>query len=106
LNDPNAIRHLQFFSDQFAKPTKGNNNLHKISSEYFNHVLNHSEEKVYGMLYPTVEYEYNDLNLALLPEAVDKFLSLNMVIKFELTITEGIGDLRPIEIPDIGSFEI
>jgi hypothetical protein len=105
LNNPHAKNHLQFFSDQFSIQAKGNENLYKISSAYFNHVITNSKERVLGMLYPTVEYYFKDLNVALLPEAVDRFLTLDMVVKYELSIKDGIGDYKMKEIPNIKTFQ-
>jgi hypothetical protein len=105
-NDTNVQRHLNFFSDQFIKLTKGDSNLYKISSEYFNHCLQRSEEKVYGILYPSVEYEYKDLNLALTPEAVDKYLVLDMVVKYETTLDGKTGSMIPLNTADIIKFKL
>jgi len=98
-------KHIEFFSNQFAKRVSGNENSYIISSEYFNTCLERSSIKIYGMLYPSVEYEQKDLNLALIPEAVDEFLILDMVVKYEMTITPKNGIILPLGIGEIKNYE-
>lgn len=104
--DRSGKKHLDFFSNQFSRQTNGNVNLYKISSAYYNHCLEFSPRKIYGMLFPSVESEYTDLNLALTPEAVDKFLTLDKVIKYEITVKGEKGTILPIRIGDVNGSDI
>lgn len=104
FQNSNVKKHLEFFSNQFAIRAKGNENIYKISSEYYNHCLNTIPQKIYGILYPSVELDCKDLNVAILPEAVDDFLALVRVYKYEFQITENLGLLYPLRFADVDNY--
>jgi len=100
-NDANAQRVLEFFSKEFSRNIKGDKNNYKLSCAYFNFILNHPQGKRFkGIVYPSVENEYRDLNVALLPDAVDDSLILDMVTEFEADTIKreisqiGLGDVK------------
>ncbi|MCK8143434.1 hypothetical protein MW871_16200 [Flavobacterium sp. I-SCBP12n] len=75
LND--AKEKLSFFSNEFAKEVKKEDNeLYRISAIFTNIFLSHPKSKniVWGIVYPSVKSNYLGLNVAILPEGTDKFL--------------------------------
>lgn len=75
--------HLEFISTQFARKVNVFEE-YKISCAFFNIM----KEKMfnnggaYGIMFPTVEFEKNDLNIAITPECVDNHLSLTQIAEF------------------------
>ena len=85
LSDDLSQKILEFFSKEFSKNVKGNISQYKISCAYFNYIINKfSYNRLLGVAYPSVEYEYKDLNVALLPKVVDESLILETVAEFEV----------------------
>ena len=79
--------HFEFISNQFARKVNVLDE-YKISCAFFN-VLKEkkfSNGGVSGILYPTIEYEKKDLNIALTPECVDNHLSLLEAAEFYVNI--------------------
>lgn len=71
---------LAFFSNEFSRNARGKMHLYKISCAYFNHVVRKLyDEGIMGVAYPSVQNEYKGLNVALIPEAVDNFMVMDMV---------------------------
>jgi hypothetical protein len=75
----------RFFSNQFARNDvkKGESFKYKITAAYANYLWRNTSSK--GITYPSVQSEYLGQNVALLPEVVDKKLSLESagMFKFE-----------------------
>lgn len=85
LSDDLAQKILEFFSKEFSKNVKDSTSQYKISCAYFNYIINKfNNNRLLGVAYPSVEYEYKDLNVALLPKAVDDSLILETVAEFEV----------------------
>ncbi|MFW6281973.1 MAG: hypothetical protein ACOC1O_04180 [bacterium] len=99
-------RILEYFSREFAKYSNGDSNNYKITTAYYNLIINRLKGKVHGIIYPSVGFEYDDINVALSPQSVDDFLLLNQVgeysIDFNFTpkqiIQTGLSDLKKFEI--------
>lgn len=96
-DETNQIR--KYFSDEFAKRSNNNSNLYKISCAFFNYILSRPENKEFGILYPSVGYEFQDINVALLPIAVDSFLALDGVSEYEIDMK--CNNITQVEIIDI-----
>jgi hypothetical protein len=79
--------HFEFISNQFARKVNVLDE-YKISCAFFNVMKEKkfSNGGVSGILYPTIEYEKNDLNIALTPECVDNHLSLLEAREFYVNI--------------------
>ncbi len=78
----NGNKILKFFADDFAKNVE-NNNDYMISCALFNFIVKHYKiQNISGVFYPSVGYEYKDLNIALLPEIVDDSLTLDNVAEY------------------------
>ncbi len=77
---------IKFFSDQFARNVGNDSNLYKISCAYSNYIIENNIERPVGIVFPSVEYEFKDINLGLLPFTVDKSLILESVGEFEINI--------------------
>jgi hypothetical protein len=85
LSDEFAQKILEFFSQEFSKNVMKNSNQYKISCAYFNHIIKlFNYKRLMGVVYPSVENEYRDLNVALLPKAVDSSLILETVAEYEV----------------------
>lgn len=72
-----AYEKLSFFSKEFAKQVKKEDNeLYRISAFFTKIFLAHpkSKNKVWGIVYPSVKSGHLGQNLAILPLAADKFL--------------------------------
>lgn len=65
------LEFLKFISQEFAKKVT-NPEEYKISAAYTNLALLHSD--VSGITYPSVQTEYFGVNIALTPEAVEKYV--------------------------------
>jgi len=74
-----------FFSNEFARTDvkKGESYKYKITSAYANYIWN--KTSIMGITYPSVQSDFKGQNIALLPDAVDKYLKLETVglFKFE-----------------------
>jgi hypothetical protein len=95
---------LEFFSQEFSKNVLGATNQYKISCAYFNHIIKmFNNERLMGVVYPSVENEYRDLNVALLPKAVDESLILEMVAEFEVDTNK--MTISQVSLADINTFD-
>ncbi|WP_321318036.1 hypothetical protein [Labilibaculum sp.] len=79
--------HFEFISNQFARKVNVLEE-YKISCAFFNVMKERkfSNVGVSGILYPTIEWEKNDLNIALTPECADNHLSLLEAGEFIINI--------------------
>ena len=85
LSDDLSQKILEFFSREFSKNVNNSTSQYKISCAYFNYIINKfNNNRLLGVAYPSVEYEYKDLNVALLPKAVDDSLILETVAEYEV----------------------
>jgi hypothetical protein len=79
-----AFRQLSFFSDQFSKYIdRGNPKQYMITAFFSDMIFNHPENKnleICGISYPSVQSELKGQNIALLPQAVDKFLYFEQAV--------------------------
>lgn len=82
-NETNKIR--KYFSDEFAKKCN-HSKSYQISCAYFNYIISQPYVNAWGIIYPSVGYEYQDINIALLPSAVDTFLILDSVFEYEINM--------------------
>jgi hypothetical protein len=83
-SDPNReffLRQLKFFSDEYARKIKSNND-YKISVAYTDFALNHAGYS--GIIYPSVPSDYKGQNVALKPSIVDENLKLKNVSTIRL----------------------
>jgi hypothetical protein len=85
---PNAKEYAEqgtFFSNEFSRTDvkKGEAHKYKITSAYANYIWNNTG--IQGITYPSVQSDFKGQNIALLPNAVDKYLKLETVglFKFE-----------------------
>lgn len=97
--------HLKAISDEFAKKIS-NENEYKISCALFNRMMEEKKANVGGILYPSVEYEKNDLNIVLIPEFVDNYLILSRVDEYKISINENGGEFIQIGTTDCMNFNI
>lgn len=95
---------IKFFSDQFAKNVKNNSNLYKVSCAYMNYIIENNIENPDGIIYPSVEYEFKDVNLALLLTVVDESLILESVGEFKINIKKRV--IKQIGLADINEWNI
>jgi len=84
------------FSEEFAKKDigVGEEYKYKISSAYANYIWNKTE--LIGITYPSVASGYVGQNIALLPEAVDKYLQLECVAMYKFERNNGKNLIYPI----------
>lgn len=87
-NDPDINWMLKFFSAEFAKKSLGNTNNYKISAAYYNLMQKQLGDSIGGVMYPSVGFEYSELNVALQPRIVDKYLDFNEIGDFYLDFNE------------------
>lgn len=83
--NPLIQEHFKFLSKEFAKKVTKIEE-YKISCAFFN-VMNEKKFRssdVSGILYPSFEWEQNDINIALTPESVENCLSLVQVKEFNI----------------------
>lgn len=108
FKNPLIQKHLEFISDQFAKKVaKGKDYLYKLSIAFFTIMMQTGiTQEVGGVVYPSVEYEKRDLNIALLPEFVDEYLVLDSIYEHRITIDENLGTLIPSSVGDVQSFRM
>ena len=102
------IEHLKYFSSEFAKKVDTNQQYeYNISCGIFNHLMfNRDDATIGGILYPSVQWEKNDINIALIPEFVDNNLILESVGEFEIEIFDDKnGAIKQTKICDIRSFK-
>jgi hypothetical protein len=94
---------IEYFSKEFSKNVNDEKYQYKISCAYFNYAIKRSDSGLQGVVYPTVEYEFKDLNVALLPKAVDDCLILEMVAEYEVN-TKSMTIVQ-VSLADINYFE-
>lgn len=103
--DINAQFISEYFSDEFAKYFDiDNSNNYKVSCAFFNEMLKRFEYKIGGIVFPSVEYEYQGTNIALLPEKVDANLILYEIGMYQLDNLTAI--ISPTGMGDIKNFEL
>ncbi len=73
-----SLEVLTFLSDEFAKKEISSPEEYKISSAYSNLIW--TKLAIAGILFPSVQSEYRSLNIALQPEAVDKYLKFDSAV--------------------------
>lgn len=95
----------KFISDVFAKNVKGNLNQYKLSSAFYNYMQYRLGEQVEGVLFPSVEYEYNDTNVALKPDTVEDGLILDMVGDYRIDFNYNPVEINQISFGDIQTFK-
>lgn len=102
-----AQTHLEFISNQFAKKVSCIDE-YKVSCAFFNILKDKKfeEENISGVLFPTVEWKKNDLNVALTPECVENNLALNQVAEFKINIEENHNGIIQTGISDCLTYEI
>ena len=73
---------VDYVSDQYAKPVaNGDNHEYKISAA-FSQIL--MERGVHGIVYPSVQSEYEGLNVVMMPYVIDENLILDKVLVAQL----------------------
>ncbi|PCJ23340.1 MAG: hypothetical protein COA97_11840 [Flavobacteriales bacterium] len=73
---------LEFISRQFSKKKIKSHWDYKLSSVFFDLIQN---EKIHGILYPSVKRDFDGLNLSLIHDVVDELLELKSVCVYELS---------------------
>lgn len=110
LNSENELKFiLEFFASEFSKKNTGNCNEYKISCAIYNFLQDKLGNSVDGIIFPSVENELNDINIALRPDVVDKSLVLDMIGEYKidfnynprLIIQVGLGDICDFRISEI-----
>jgi hypothetical protein len=101
-SDPKLRLILDFFSNEFARDVKGDTNLYKITSAYFNYILSKYKGEISGVMYPSVQFKYNDTNVAIVPDTVDDSLVLDWVGELEVDFKS--KEIKPVGIVDIKEF--
>ncbi|MCX6237873.1 MAG: hypothetical protein NTY07_10020 [Bacteroidia bacterium] len=98
--------HLELISKHFARKVNCIEE-YKISCAFFN-VMKESFKKkgISGIMFPTVEWEKNDLNVALTPECVDNHLSLNQVDEFKINMDDNPSGIIQIGTSDCIAYKI
>jgi len=78
---------LQFFSKEFSKTQINTHFDYKLSSFYTEIAIN--ANKLNGISYPSVKTDYSGRNIALTPDAVEKYLELKEVAVFKFIVDKG-----------------
>jgi hypothetical protein len=95
-------------SDIFAEKIDDREDYkYKTSAAFFNRIMETSYQEglpLNGLLFPSVGYEKNDVNIAIIPDIVDNCLMLQSIWTYELKFTENLGLLNPFETCDIQSY--
>ncbi|MFT3796569.1 hypothetical protein [Flavobacterium sp.] len=73
-----ALKQLQFFSNEFARKIKSNFD-YKISAAFTDVVLYENQNSYAGIIYPSVQTNYEGNNIVLKPTIVDQHLELKSV---------------------------
>ncbi len=84
LQNYRSYKVLEFISSEYAKPSYNDDNNYKISAAFFEEVIKRSIYEVDSIIYPSVKCEGKNFNIALIPKAVDKYLTLTKVAKIRL----------------------
>lgn len=75
---------LKFFSNQFSKKNPDNNHYnYMVSAAYADMAINQKGFK--GLIYPSVQTDYQGNNVVLTPGAVENFLELEVAAMFRVT---------------------
>lgn len=82
-----VMRVMRFISEQFAKSVTGDSTGYMISAAYYNFVVEKSNGKIHGVIYPSVQTNFQGANIALPPLYVLMALKLNMAIEIEVRQT-------------------
>lgn len=87
------INLLSFFSDEFSKKEINTHHDYKLSCLYSDYAI--VANKLNGVLYPSVQTDYEGLNLVLTRDAVEKYLELKTVAMFKYKVEKGNASLYP-----------
>lgn len=102
---PLVQEHLEFISRVFSKKVQ-NSVDYKFSCALFNRMMDERIENIGGILYPSIEYEKKDLNIAIIPEFVDNCLVLSYIDEYLISINEWGGNFIQIGRSDCSNFHI
>jgi len=105
-SNPETKRILDYFSNEFAKNVKGDTNMYKISAAFYNTIQRNANGQCFGIMYPSVGFEHNDINVALLPETVDNNLILDMIGEYKIDFNTEPRSIIQIGLGDIKSFDM
>jgi hypothetical protein len=110
FQDTKAQELMKAMSDIFAENIDEKEDFkYKISAAFFNNIIETSYREglpLNGLLFPSVEYEKNDVNIAVIPDIVDNCLMLQNIWTYEVELSENLGTLNPVETCDIQSYKM
>jgi hypothetical protein len=82
-----VMKVMQFISGQFAKNVVGDSTGYMISAAYYNFVVERSNGRIHGVIYPSVQTNFQGANIALPPYYAMMALKLNIAIEIEIKQT-------------------
>jgi len=103
-NNEEAFSISEFFAEEFAKANTLDHREYMLSNYYIDRVFNRNprynvKEKVDGIWYPSIPSAYDETNIALLPDVVDKKMQFIHAHNMWVVFFEGINKIEfiPIE---------
>lgn len=101
---------MKLMSDIFAeKINDGEEYKYKISAAFFNRIIEisyHEGLPLNGLLFPSIGYEKNDVNIAVIPDIVDNCLMLQSIWTYEIELSDNLRTINPVETCDIQSYKM
>lgn len=82
-----VMKVMRFISGQFAKSVNGDSTGYMISAAYYNFVVENSSGRIHGVIYPSVQTNFQGANIAMPPFYALAALNLNMAIEIEIRQT-------------------
>ncbi len=84
---------MDFIAHEFAKAEIKSHNDYKISAAFTDLIFRNYKEEIEAIIYPSVRIDGDGFNIAMTPEFVNRYITLQKVFTMRMYFKDGLGAL-------------